>query len=278
MKVCDIKKFEKINDTISIKVFANDEKTGIYPVYVTAARNRLHHINLLLLKEESASHYTWMKDMSRLLYRLGQHKGQKHFCNYCLHGFCEKDALDRHVVDCSSHGAQKVELPKEEDKWVQFKSIQKMLQVPFVIYADFEAYTCKIQDPANRHAATMPYELHKLLGFAYHVVCADPKRVYEPVVYRGPNLVDEFIARLKKDSWGIRDILKDVMPMKLTEDEERSFRSADNCHLCDELLGADRVRDHCHLTGKYRGAAHSECNLQLQYKSDKRNNRSVFVF
>ena len=33
MKVCDIKKFEKINGTISINVFANDEKTGVYPVY-----------------------------------------------------------------------------------------------------------------------------------------------------------------------------------------------------------------------------------------------------
>ena len=68
-----------------------------------------------------------------------------------------------------------------------------------MIYADFEAYACKIQGPANRHAATMPYELS---SFAYHEVCADPKRVYEPVVYRGSNVVDEFIARLKKESWG----------------------------------------------------------------------------
>ena len=56
IKVCDIKKIEKINGTMSINVFANDEKIGVYSVYVTAARNRLHHINLLLLKEESASH------------------------------------------------------------------------------------------------------------------------------------------------------------------------------------------------------------------------------
>ena len=24
------------------------------------------------------------------------------------------------------------------------------------------------------------------------------------------------------------------------------------------------VRDHCHYTGKYRGAAHSKCNLQYK--------------
>ena len=56
-----------------------------------------------------------------------------------------------------------------------------MLQVPFMIYTNFEVYKCKIQGPANRHAATMPYQLHKLSGFAYYVVCADSKRVYEPV-------------------------------------------------------------------------------------------------
>ena len=143
MKVCNIQKFEKINDTISINVFAN-EKTGVNPVHVTAARNRLHQINLMLLTEENTSHYTWIKDLSRLLYRPGQPNGQKHYCNYCLHGFCEEDALKRHVDDCSNNGAQKVELPKEDERWVQFKGIQKMLQMPFVIYADFEAYTCKL--------------------------------------------------------------------------------------------------------------------------------------
>jgi len=29
-------------------------------------------------------------------------------------------------------------------------------------------------------------------------------------------------------------------------------------------LGEDKVRDHCHLTGKFRGAAHNECNLQYR--------------
>ena len=34
------------------------------------------------------------------------------------------------------------------------------------------------------------------------------------------------------------------------------------CHICDKELGDDKVRDHCHLTGKYRGAAHNKCNLK----------------
>ena len=36
------------------------------------------------------------------------------------------------------------------------------------------------------------------------------------------------------------------------------------CHICDEELGEDRVRDHCHLSGKFRGAAHEVCNLKYK--------------
>ena len=33
------------------------------------------------------------------------------------------------------------------------------------------------------------------------------------------------------------------------------------CHLCTKPLEDDKVRDHCHITGNYRGAAHNACNL-----------------
>ena len=35
-------------------------------------------------------------------------------------------------------------------------------------------------------------------------------------------------------------------------------------HICNEELGKDRVRDHCHVTGKFRGAAHEICNLKYR--------------
>ena len=38
-------------------------------------------------------------------------------------------------------------------------------------------------------------------------------------------------------------------------------------HICNEELGDDRVRDHCHLSFKFRGAAHEICNLK--YKVSK---------
>jgi len=54
-------------------------------------------------------------------------------------------------------------------------------------------------------------------------------------------------------------------PMIITPEEQQSFYNAHICHICDEAVSCDdKVRDHCHLTGKYRGAAHSKCNLEYQ--------------
>ena len=36
------------------------------------------------------------------------------------------------------------------------------------------------------------------------------------------------------------------------------------CHICNKELGEDRVRDHCHLSGQFRGAAHEVCNLKYK--------------
>ena len=276
LTVNDVKKFENLNQTISVNVFAYEEKSDVYPVYVTSVKNRRNHVNLLLLSENGHYHYTWIKNMSRLLHRPDDYHHQKFYCDYCLHGFYAQDILARHVEDCSKFGMQKVVMPKEDDKWVRFQSIQKMLQVPFVIYADFEAYTNKLQNPVNLYASTHQYERHELSGFAYLVVCADPQHKFSPVVYRGPNVVEELLARLKQEACAIHDVLSKVVPMQLSVEEEHDFETAYECYLCEEPLGIDRVRDHCHLTGKYRGAAHSDCNLQLQFKKDKRNNRSVF--
>ena len=49
------------------------------------------------------------------------------------------------------------------------------------------------------------------------------------------------------------------------EDEER-FQSSIKCWICNKLfdVGENKVRDHCHITGKYRGSAHWSCNINLK--------------
>ena len=48
--------------------------------------------------------------------------------------------------------------------------------------------------------------------------------------------------------------------------EEEKFQLANSCWICNRLfdVGDEKVRDHCHITGKYRGAAHFSCNANLK--------------
>ena len=57
---------------------------------------------------------------------------------------------------------------------------------------------------------------------------------------------------------------------------KENFESATHCHVRKKTVGGDKVRDHCHFTGKFRRAAHSQCNLQC--KIDKRKYKQTIAF
>ena len=53
----------------------------------------------------------------------------------------------------------------------------------------------------------------------------------------------------------------------MTKKGNTAYEKATRCHICEAELNGDKVLDHDHLTGRYRGAAHNECNLN--YKMPK---------
>ena len=64
----------------------------------------------------------------------------------------------------------------------------------------------------------------------------------------------------------------------LTEEESKSYKKQEAYHICEETFCMDKddkdyinrkkVKDHCHYTGKFRGAAHSKCNLNYKVLKD----------
>ena len=92
LAISDVSKFERLNNNISINVFAFETSydINVYPVYITKNKYRQHHINLLCINDQKTWHYVLINNMSRLLGDHTKHNDAYYYCDYCLHGFQKK--------------------------------------------------------------------------------------------------------------------------------------------------------------------------------------------
>ena len=249
----------------------------VYPLRISK-KNEQHCeqvINLLLIANEETNHFCWIKNMSRLIYGdVSNHHGKRYFCYRCLNSFYSVKSLDKHTEYCQNNEAVKIE---RSGGRLYFKNHYKKQRVPFVVYADFECFTQKIDtcQPDDGKSFTNQYQKHKPSGFSYLIKCFDdnlfsPKLVKYTAESTDEDIPQLFVESLEKDIKEIYNKFKIPKKMVMTQEDKIDFRRATHCHICEEeLKDTDDenyriVRDHCHLTGKYRGAAHSICNLKFR--------------
>ena len=169
----------------------------------------------------------------------------------------------KHEEDCLSiNSQQSVNL---EEGIIEFKNYFKQLPVPFKIYADFE---CNLRDVEIYEGSyTKKYHEHVPCSFAYEVVCIDDRFTKPIAVYRGEHATYEFIKSILEEHKYCRKIMNKHFNKNLimTEEEEIFFQERNNCWICKKLIDNDdeKVRDYCHATGKFRGAAHLDCNINF---------------
>ena len=278
--VKQINKIEKQNN-ICINLFGYEEKQK-FPIYISKEKYQ-DHMELLLITEGENKHYVLIKDFNKFMFRQTKHEHKKHFCMYCLQCFSREDVLTKHINNCISiNGKQAINMPENGDK-VYFKNHHKQLPVPFVIYADFEAITEKIHgcQPNNEKSYTEAYQKHTDCGYGYKVVCCYDdlendkvvNKYSKPVqIHRGENAVYKFMENMLEEvNWCKSKMKKHFnKPLKMTKEDEKDFQKAIKCHICDQQYTDKdiRVRDHCHITGKFRGSAHQDCNLKLQIEPE----------
>ncbi|XP_035227568.1 uncharacterized protein LOC118199815 [Stegodyphus dumicola] len=202
--------------------------------------------------------------MSRLLAGLTKVEHATFYCDYCLHRF-KKETLDARVKDCQVHGPPKIKMPK--DKWLKFDKSQFQLPVPYVIYADFECILVKLATclPDPSRSSTTPVANHIASGYCYTIIGPNGEFYKAPVIYRGRDAVDHLLAALIREEENLTELLKTNEPMIFTKEDQAMYETATHCHICGQSLKGDKVRDHNHLTGQYRGAAHNSCNLNFKH-------------
>ena len=264
-----INKIEKLNK-ISINVFGYEDKQPC-PIYVSKEKYE-DHMNLLLITENENKHYVLIKDFNKFMYNQTKHKERKHFCMHCLQCFSSERVLTDHKENCMQvNGTQAIKMPAKNDNILKFNNFHKQLAVPFVIYSDFEAITEKISgcQPNNDKSYTEAYQKHVDCGYGYKVVCCYDDKYSKPVqIYRGEKAVYKFMEAMLDEVKYCKKVMKKYFnkPLRMTKDDEEKFQKANKCHICEKEYNKTdvRVRDHCHITGFYRGSAHQDCNLNFQ--------------
>ena len=123
----------------------------------------------------------------------------------------------------------------------------------------------------NKRSYTEAYQTYEDCNSAYKVICCyDDKYSKDMCIYRGENAVYKFMEKMLEDD--CKAVIKKHFnkPLVMAEVDEQHFKTMDGCHICGEKYTDKdvRVRDHCHITGKFRGSAHQECNLKLRIKPE----------
>ena len=98
-------------------------------------------------------------------------------------------------------------------------------------------------------------------------------------VYIVKDCMKKFCESLREHTLKTINFKKKKMKL-LTKEQQKSYENAHIYYICKQKFENkylkdkkySKVRDHCHYTGKYKGAAHSICNLK--YSVPKKNSYS----
>ena len=125
--------------------------------------------------------------------------------------------------------------------------------------------TC-INNP--NESSTTEINKHTPSGYSIFTSCSFDESKNKLNYYRGDDCMKKFCKDLKEHSMKIINYEKKrIVP--LTTKEEICYNKQKKCYICKKEFDKSdkkhhKVRDHCHYTGKYRGAAHNICNLRYK--------------
>ena len=243
----------------------------IRPIYISKFnKTREHHANLLMITDGTDTwHYIAIKKIPALLRGASSTHDGDYYCLNCFHSYRTESSLKKHEELCVNNNFSLIKMPTEDKKYISSTPGKNTLKNPFIIYADFECllYPLSTCDNTEENSFTIKENIHRPSGFSMLTSYAYDKSLNKPICYHGKDCLAKFSKALKDEVNKIISIKQKPMD-PLTDQEKESYPNAKTCFICEKPFGETKsdikVRDHCHYTGKYRGAAHNACNLQYK--------------
>ena len=180
----------------------------------------------------------------------------------CLHRFPSEISRHKHEKYCRNNEAVQIEMPMRKP-FVKYSKGQYQLKILFAMYADFESLLTKPSEEEEKRGIVnthIPSSWCVKSEFAYGEVDNPIK------MYRGKDCIEKFCKHIISEAKRLYGSFPEFPMEPLTSKQIKAHSKAKVCHICLSpfKLNEIKVRDHCHYTGKYRSAAHSNCNLQYK--------------
>ena len=216
------------------------------------------------------NHYVLIKKLDVFL---GDHN-KKYNCRRCLSSYTSENMLMKHKQKCGDDNITTIKTSNESH--LRWKNHFHKNPLYFRIYADFEADNEK-DNSSIGNKTTNIYKQNPVLN-GYHIV-SELEDVLKSDYYKSllgyDNVdwfVDEVIKLENKMAFYFKKTKKEI---NMKDEVDEDYRNDNVCRFCEKEILSDKVRDHCHLTGKYRGPAHSKCNINV---TQKQSNFIPFIF
>ena len=125
-----------------------------------------------------------------------------------------------------------------------------------MVYVDRECSLLKTHEEGKTHR-------HKANSCGFYFLCTFDDSRNKYYEFRGDDCTTEMIFKLKEIAKDCIEEMRRNTKMYLSVEDETTHREATQCVLCngDFTKSNDKVRDHDHRTGQYRGACHNKCNI-----------------
>ena len=210
-------------------------------------------VRILVWSNGQIEHCALIKNIETLLERPNKNNIKYYYCDRCTYCFNSQIKYDKH--ECSTSFKPEIVCPKK--KHITFINEHKRQNIKNIITADIE---CCIVDPRSGFTDVSTNDCKYVI--AEHIPIA--------VGYTWQGKFKHYfglgcIKRFARDLLEIEteNNFKHNEKMIFTEEDKLYHETNNTCHICSKTC-INKVRDHCHETGKYRGPACKICLSKIQ--------------
>ncbi|RWS00495.1 uncharacterized protein B4U79_16862, partial [Dinothrombium tinctorium] len=247
----EIQLLEERNN-LSINVYAFDQE--IIPFRISKNRNE-RVINVLFFEK----HYFWIKNFNKFCGRSGDRYNK--YCYWCMHGFNDIFKFRKHELWCRNFSPTKLSVPGNNEAFLNFSNYERMLDIPFIIVADFESILLEkstLMEKLNPFKSnTTNYREHLVYSYCYAVIDIDGN-IVKMSGGKGKNAVDMFLIEMEHIYSNIIFEIRKNLKLEWDTYLNVIFEKETHCHICNQQFILNK-NPYFSESGEYIATLHLQC-------------------